>query len=182
MEYRDHLLTYFLSLQNLRFVSGHFAWSEAAYELFGVDWNFVTVLRNPVDRWLSNYFYDRHKSVDHFRIEEDIEAYLETQGAKRLGRILVTHLSGASEDDSAVDRAVANLTRFRVVGFVEQMDLFTERFAEAFDVTLRIPHANKNPAPERRAATERRHDLIQRITEICGPDISVYEAARSRFT
>src|SRR4030042_2161170 len=49
---REELLAYALSLSKYKFASGHIPCRPKLVEEFHKTWNFVTILRNPVDRWI----------------------------------------------------------------------------------------------------------------------------------
>jgi hypothetical protein len=55
-----------MSDDRIRCVTGHFLWSEKCYNAFHGDYRFVTLLRNPVDRFVSNYLYGRYKKHSDF--------------------------------------------------------------------------------------------------------------------
>ena len=60
-DYRRDLLLYHLMHKKIRYLSGHFAYSKKAYDACGDQWHFVTVLRHPVERWFSHYFFNKHR-------------------------------------------------------------------------------------------------------------------------
>lgn len=183
LAFREQLLLYFLANERLQFVSGHVAWSEEAFERYGAGWHFVTLLRDPIERWLSNFFYDRHKTSSHRRIEIDLEAFLNTPEAAVMGRSLVTHLAGGSSGDaiSMMERARANLDRFRIVGFLDDLPRLEREFSDQFGVRLSIPHTNKSPTPQAKQRALDSAELTDRVRTICAPDLLLYEHAAHRL-
>ena len=60
--FRTSLLFYYMAMENVNVISGHFSWNDDVYEQFSKKWAYVTVLRDPIRRWFSHYFYNRHKT------------------------------------------------------------------------------------------------------------------------
>jgi len=58
---------------------------------------------------------------------------------------------------------------------------FTKRFNDRFDVKLQIAKKNQSPAPLSFRELVLTPELIERITEVCQPDIQVYEYALQNF-
>ena len=87
--FREHVLLYYLSQPQLRFISGHFNFSAIALEAFGEDCTFITVLRNPVERLISLYFFNRYKKSSHFKINMDIDDYLSSDDGQAQGSLYV---------------------------------------------------------------------------------------------
>jgi hypothetical protein len=76
-EARRALLAYHLATTNARLVAGHYRYSRAVYEHHRGDWSFVTMLRHPVSRWYSNFYFNAPGVAE--RIRElcwpDLEVY-----------------------------------------------------------------------------------------------------------
>jgi len=138
--YREHLLLYMLSQPMKRFVAGHFSWSDVAYRHFHPEWTFITVLREPVSRWLSNYFYRRYKKSDYSRTDMGLLDFLESaegvsEGRKAVRQLAAPELRRDAPRDLAALQASAreNLGKFDLVGFVEHDGLCRrQQLAEAF--------------------------------------------------
>lgn len=52
LKLRENLLLYFMNKKNTKYISGHFTFSEIAYREFHGKYAFITVLRDPVKRWI----------------------------------------------------------------------------------------------------------------------------------
>jgi hypothetical protein len=182
----EKLLLYFMAQPNSRFISGHFLFSKIAYQKHGGKFSFVTILRDPVKRWISSYFYNIFKASDHMKVNDEIDARLESHFGISQGYELVKFLGGANKEGDytspkAIDRATENLKRFEVVGFLENLSDFTEKFYARFHVKLQIAKKNQNPAPIQYQKSIITHELLERITDVCQPDIQVYEYAIQHF-
>ncbi len=182
---REELLFYFMSKKSIKYVSGHFPFSEAALHQFTPEWDFLTVLRNPVARFFSLYFFNSHKRDDHFRINEDLETFVDSELALNIGRSYVNRLSSyegpMTASREAIDEAIANLEGFRLVGCLEDLDGFLRQFQQLYGVKLPIGHANKNPLPPSQQRGQISKQIRSRVEEICQPDLEVYDYARSRL-
>ena len=182
MAYREQLLYYLLSKNDVSFVTGHFQVSSDVLEAFEEDWAFVVVLRDPVQRWLSHYFYNRYKDTGHQEIDLPIDAYLDTPRGRALGQDYVTLLIGqgdygpdvpAPPSAEAIQRAKDVLDRFDVVGHLENMSGFQAAFEETFGTALRIAHRNVNPASEKKKNVG--EGTREKIQEICAPNAAIYQ-------
>ena len=56
LKMREDLLLYFMSQGHVRYVAGHFPFSDTAHRAFHDKFAFITVLRDPIKRWISSYF------------------------------------------------------------------------------------------------------------------------------
>ena len=184
---RSAVLAYHLALDRPGVVKGHVPFSREIGDAFGRRWSFITVLRDPVDRFFSEFFYNRYKQHDHFAVGADLEEYLRTDDATRTSSQLVNFLSGRPDDRSQptgaeIARAVDNLEYFSVIGFMDDLEAFADRLSRAFKARPCFPITNRNPAPE--SATRIRSDsaIRMKVEELCQADIAVYQAARARLS
>jgi hypothetical protein len=167
---------------NSRFISGHFLFSKIAYQKYGEKFSFVTVLRDPVKRWISSYFFNRFKSDNHMKVKDDIETHLESHFGISQGYELVKFLGGANKEgdytsEQAINQAKVNLQLFEVVGILEKLDDYSNKFIDRFHVKLQIEKKNQNPVPKQYRKSTITPELLERITVVCQPDIQVYEYA-----
>ena len=184
---REHILLYFLAQRNVRYLSGHFAFSEAAYRDHGTIFAFVTVLRDPVSRFKSSYYYNRYKSGTHIRVQLEWPEYLDSFFGQSQGYEYVKFLGGPRVDRNytsaqAIAQAKANVERFALVGFLENLSLFTKEFERRFGVPLHIPRENPTPAPKTAYRQPLDTDLERKIAKLCEPDIEVYQHALRFWT
>lgn len=186
LNFREKLLLYFIAQSSSRFISGHFLFSNIAYRRFGEKFSFVTVLRDPVKRWISSYFFNHFKSDGHMKVHEDIETHIKSHFGISQGYELVKFLGGANREGDytsaqAINQAQNNLHKFKIVGFLEHPEEFKEKFHASFNVKLQIDKKNQNPAPLSYQKSVLTPKLIERITELCQPDLEVYSYAVETF-
>ena len=182
---REQLLLYFMADPSCRFISGHFSFSELAYQQFSKEWSFIILLRHPVERWLSHFFFNRFKKGSHTRINMELADFLNTERARELGSEYVRRLAPATRQINPVDtfsisQALENLERLAMVGLVEKLDEFSVDFEKHFHLNIDFPHMNRNPAPERLLAALRNTELLRKVEDLCQPDLKIYDAATRR--
>ena len=114
-----------LERERFGFLTGHFAFSQVAYERVGAGWRSSPSCIGETD-WISDYFYNRYKpNNSHGGIDDDIERFLETERATVMGRTylqipgrgLGTH--GQQRQGQPGDRRPRPI---RLVGLREDMD------------------------------------------------------------
>lgn len=172
---REAMLLSFMA-NDVALAHGHVLFSRKADRHFGDRYKYVTMLRDPAERAISNYRAAKKAGY----VSENFGDYL----ASPIGRAHTSHnlryFSGwaqISDEDipAALRRAKQAIDKFAVIGFVDAMDDFVSRFETVFGVRLSIGRYNigKAPAPEISAKDRRRLD------ELCAPDRALHEYARA---
>jgi len=184
---REDLLIYFMNQKNIKFVSGHFTFSQLCFNNYSNKFKFITVLRDPVQRLISIYFFNKNKADHHCRItDDDIEAFLSSERGISQGHAYVKFIGGLdSKNDyisrTAIDRAKMNLDKFEIVGGLEYLDKFLDRFEDKFRVRLNVQHLNKNPKSKQIINSVITEEIKDKIREICKPDLEIYQYAVEKF-
>lgn len=184
---RETVLAYYLSQSDTQYASGHFQITGDFLDRFGDEYAFVSLLRHPVDRWISHYLFNTYKDPGHeYYIGADMEEFLETERARGIGQIFLAYFSGTGElgpeeraNSDALARAKKNLERFDLVGFVERMETFERRFAEQFGVEINAMRRNESPASDEEKTVE--PEVRAKIREVCREDIELYNQALEKF-
>ncbi len=179
-ELREQMLLYYM-FEDVRCLSLHVPFSVGAHERFHKQYKFITILREPVKRFISHYFWSHDKPQAHARIEEGFEAFLETDRAKRLGASYVEFFCGQTRvpDLSApevVDAAIANLQRFSIVGRLDDLKSFKVQLKEQLGIRVGIGHENKMRQPESEKKRVLTPELMERARVLCAPDLAVWNA------
>jgi hypothetical protein len=179
LDLREQMLLY-LMFEDVRCVSLHVRFSEIAYARFAGRYKFVTILREPVERFISHYFWSHGKPQAHARIEEDFARFLDTDRARRLGATYVEYYAGLPKDaditsPAAVNAAIANLRRFDVVGRLDDLAGFQRDLRSALGVRVSIGHENaaRQPRPQRESVIT--PELRQKAIELCAPDRAIWD-------
>jgi hypothetical protein len=185
LKFQEDLLLYFMNQKDTKYIAGHFTFSEIAYREFGDEYAFITILRDPVRRWISTYFFNMYKSV-HRRIEADITTYLQSHFGQSQGYEHVKFLGGADQagdytSQQAIDRAKRNLHKFDIIGCLEYKEIFLRQFEDRFGVRLKLEKRNPNPTSESYRGSIVTEEIGERIRAICRPDYEIYQYAMDHF-
>ncbi len=182
LDLREQMMLYHL-YQDVRCISLHVRFSEAAYENFHSKYKFITMLRDPVQRFISHYHWSYGKKNAFAQIDQDFESFLDTPRAARLGANLVMYFCGLRKEDSitsdkAIGAAIQNLTKFSVIGDISDVSGFEHALKTELGVTVRIGHENKGKPASRQQLEMTNPKLRTKIEALCAPDIAVWNAAR----
>lgn len=179
-EYRTSLLFYYMSMGDVNVVTGHFSWSDKAYDKFSENWVYVTLLRDPVERWFSHYFYDRFGSGDYRDIEDELPQFLGSTRAHEMGTVYTRRLSDSSSisSDQRVDQAKSNLRKFDVLGTLENVGSFERRLSTEVGVDVSMPKKNESPEKNKKKEIKSKDNLRSRVEKLCRSDIQVYNYAK----
>lgn len=185
-EYRRLLMAYHLEQDKTPFLFGHYPFCPSAYERFKNDWAFVTLLRDPVKRWYSEYYWNRYKSHDYDKTELDIEAYLDSEQG-RLNAQSFTNFLAPRPDPLApptakdVKHSLENLEKFDVVGKLEDLPKFRSAMKTRFGRKPFFYKRNSSPAPDTAKTLPDKHSAFHKtLQERLQADIEIY--TRAPFT
>ena len=183
MRVREEILAYALALGRYRFVTGHVPCRPGLVEGFRCEWHFVTVLRDPVERWVSEYVYNTEKKDSEWaRNDLAVEDYLRSPAARVTATSFLRYFSDIPDDllenpGAFVDQAVENLSRFTLVGCVEDMGGFNQAFRNRFGTALSIPRRNVTPDRSLKDRIRENGAVMERVRELCAGDSEVYRRA-----
>jgi hypothetical protein len=165
-----------------KYISGHIPFKQEIWEEFHKDYIYLTVLRNPVKRFISKYFYNAFKESEHLKTKQNLQYIIDSDYGQDWGSEYVRFISGWTDVDDCtsadvIQKAKDNLDKFNVIGFLEDLDVFVEDFYEVSGLRIQIPHKRENPIlkPDLDKST------IRSIERLCQPDIEIYEYAKERF-
>jgi hypothetical protein len=175
---REMMLLYLLYCDT-RCIAAHVPFSDVAFETFGQRYRFATLLREPVERFISHYYWDR-RSESPWPITEPIEEFLVGERAKRMGSTYVRYFCGEpwSKEFTAkhIDAAIANIRRLHAVGFLDDMRKFEADLRRLTGRRLKIGRENVgNRKPKDAMVTGR---LRERLLEVCSADRAVWDAVQ----
>jgi hypothetical protein len=142
----------------------------------------VTVLRNPIDRWISNYIYDSHKPKELGGCKINIDEYLNSGAAILGGNYYSVFFASANLQNitsSDIEQSIKFLKTFDLVGCTENIKAFYSKFSEICSMKIDPHEVNTSPKPG--LAEEIRHDvsIMGKIKKLCANDIRVYEEVMS---
>jgi hypothetical protein len=182
-------LVFYAAAQGIKFITGHVWYHPRMATLRQHGYETITLLRHPVDRWYSEYFYNRFKTGSHARIDADFEDYIESASGREAGAVYTRYFSRSSAvalDRGAVELAKRRLAELDMVGILEDLAAFEHAFMLRYGITLKMPHKRRSPArkdPTHESLMRKYKGSLEwraRVEALCRSDIELYEYARSR--
>jgi len=176
---REMMLLYLL-YSDCRCVSAHVPFSTAAHEQFRDDYVFVTVLRNPVERFLSHYRW-LHRPNSHDPTPAPLEEFLDTELARKMGSAFVRYFRGRPEVDRIeprhIDDSIDNLRKLNLVGFLDELPRFQSGLRKLTGRQISIGKENVGSAHA--FDTEVMNGpLADKVASICAPDQEIWDAVQ----
>ena len=154
-------------------ITGHVRYDADLHANAARDYAFVTLLRDPVARFVSHYNYLQRRHADPTRAPH-LEAFLNGPDARRIaGQYLFYFAPKPSRDP--IDQALSNLARFQLVGSLERAPDFARSLRTLTGGALPLWRRNAAPKP-----TYVPEGLRARIVELAAPDIAIYQALHGR--
>ena len=177
--FRIELLNY-LMWKDIFYIGGHVPFSVNAYRHFQ-GYHLITVLRNPVERYISEYFYN-YQRKHQFGIKTDFEEYLNSPLGQRNALKFCEYFCGSTElslDDPSqlVEQAKENLQRFSVIGFTENMEQFEARVRKTLGIRASFGVQNKRTASDKDVSNIVTPELRAQLTKMCRFDQEIYDYA-----
>lgn len=172
---RDRMMAYLMA-GPARCIAGHVRYDAALHAAYGHA--HVTLLRDPVTRFVSHYRYLQRRHPDPAR-PATLEAFVDTADAARLATQYLfyfarTRAAACADIDSAVTRAIAALRRFAVVGDLSRPAAFRNALRGLAGGPLPVWHRNRAPS----SPPDLPWALRARIESLAAPDLAIYRAAQ----
>ena len=180
---REAMLLYLLH-DNVRCIAAHVPFSESAFAEFADRYAFVTILRDPVDRFLSHYRWSQRPERP-ASSPETLEEFVARDRERQTGATYVRYFCGdpgAQQFTTAdVDSAIRNLRRLNSVGFLDDLPSFEQKLSTLAGRRLRIGKENvgKAPAVGKTALDGPLHDAVLKA---CTRDREVWDAVQDLRT
>jgi hypothetical protein len=111
-----------------------------------------------------------------------------THVASPQGMTLTRYFSGmtnqqllVTEQQKVVDLAISNLTKFKSVGFVDDLENWSHELSRLYN--KKNPFKNKNASPNDTMFADIKNNpkLISKIKLLCSVDIAIYDEAKKMF-
>ncbi len=183
LQLREQLVIYEM-FKEIQYISGHVSYNTQTWEKFHQQYVYITCLRHPVKRYISNYFYNAFKESDHFKIKEDLPTFLTTPRGQEGGFEYIRYFGGISDrvdydytTSAAIKRAKDNLDKLAIIGFLENLEDFSLKFRHYTGTKLKISHRRKNPVSN----PDIDRETMKKINKICAPDLELFEYAKKKF-
>lgn len=178
--YRRGLLEYQLACDKSPFISGHYPFSRGCAERYGDEWAFVSLFRDPVSRWYSEYFWNRHKDHEYAKTTLAMEAYLETEQGRADTRSFLNYFSQSKDPatppaEAELKEALANIERLSVAGTLENIEKFREDMKHRFGRKPVFFKRNKSPAaPEAYVRPDPQGEFHKKLLRLLEADQEIY--------
>lgn len=172
--YAYHLAT------GVKCVTGHAPVNAELLKIYGQDRAFVTVLRDPVERFISHFRYS-YQAEGQGRIDLELEDFLKTDRARVFGSMYAKYFAHQTNEPNQQEIKDC-LEKFAVVGFVDQMPKFETDVRAALNKRVSFGHTNATSKRRKPKPAPIEQDQKSAIEEICAPDIEIYRWAQNRFT
>jgi hypothetical protein len=173
--------------RDVLYISGHAHFNYQIWERYSQKYAYVTLLRDPVKRYISAYFFDSSKKKgEHSYTDLNLSEFVKTNRGIKQGHFYLNYFSGFpsgydydfNKIPSRIEIAKKNILKFDLVGFLENLEDFKLKFKNQFGLNLKIPHKNINPV----AQPQIEPHLLETIQENCQPDLEIYEFMKSHLS
>jgi len=187
MKFREMILSYNLSIPQNYFGSGFVYCRPKLVKSFMKEWAFITMLRNPIDRWISEYVFNTYKkNSDWSKNTLPINDYIQSETGKISAISYIRYFSSMpstyeGDFNEFIDDAVANLGRFKLVGSVDMLEKWCQSFKLSFGKEIVIPRENISPNIEAAEEIRSNDSLMQQIELLCEADLSIYHRALEQY-
>ena len=179
-QYRRQLLAERVNQGHYPMISGHYPFNPDLYELKKDQWHFVSLLRDPLERWYSEYYWNRYKDHEYRKTNLSIEEYLESDHGLENTRSFINFFSTSLNNSDPVteaekNEALNNIIKLDVVGCLEKLDQFQSAMKHKFGRKPFFLKTNKSPAPldiEERPDTD--SAFHKKLTSLLEADQEIY--------
>ncbi|WP_306251541.1 sulfotransferase family 2 domain-containing protein [Parvularcula sp. IMCC14364] len=184
-ELRRHMLHYALA-SGYKCITGHAPLGISTIPEATASHDFITVLRDPVERFYSHLRFNQTDKSGHGRITLPVTEFLTSPRAHVMGNLYGKYFSGLPMQADlggreAVDRSKQQLTLFSAVGFLDRLDQFNMKVSALTGKKLQPGHDNRTiPTPHE--GSDDLSGFHDQIEDLCQTDIEIYNWARQEFS
>lgn len=196
------ILDYF-SASNQHYISGHWAVNSQILATHSAERDFITVLRDPISRLKSNYIFNKlsnslavmppsNLNTDHV-IAEAKEIIFGRRGWQMANTqsAFITGRYAEDEDDAKTHQEAFanNLRQFKLVGFLDELTDFKDKFKLIYGEQLNIKQRNATSRlvnNKKQAMLDELHQFFddkktkQHLSNICKTEMDNYLRAKER--
>ncbi|WDI32861.1 sulfotransferase family 2 domain-containing protein [Hyphococcus flavus] len=182
-DFRRKLLAYALEKGTLC-VTGHNPINEAIREKHRHSHKFITVLRDPVERFCSHYRYVYRSGLG-TSVDQEIDEFVTTERARWYGSNYATFFGGSPAHQPTVSTAEVEaakklLLSFDVVGFLDRMESFEQQLSDQLSLNINIGYENRTSERSTHWRGDFSNETLKRIRDLCQPNIEIYNYVREK--
>jgi hypothetical protein len=179
MQFKQDLFLYH-ALSGTSFVQGHVMYAPEVFADLHERASFITLLREPTARVISHYLFDRRlyempfgEFLDSPRGESETSLYCRFFGGLKF--------SEGPAREAHRDAAISALSRFDVVGLLEQPEALRRQLRERLGVHVRIPHRNIGRGRTLGSVESEIARHRERLEAMCRLDGEIYRHAQEQL-
>jgi hypothetical protein len=199
-QHLSKILTYYLQ-ENWHYVSGHITINSKIIERFQNEYSFITILRDPVKRFISNYTFNKltntkaimlPNNLDTDNIVQEAKSILLSRRGWQMANSPTMYLTGRypiNESDAVnmQQEVASNLSKFKVIGFLDNLDKFSDECQELTGQKIDIGHRNTtvqlNTSEQIKVKTQLQEffhekETIKLVNKLCKFEMENYRKVR----
>ncbi len=181
-EFRRYILLYHL-MQEKQLINGHVFYDDAFRHAFEDDYCFVSLLRQPVERLVSHYLYNRYQA--RHREFPAFKDYLDTPRAKLVANLQVVFLAGCQYRDvtwqERTSAAMKHAENMSFLGSVDNLDRFADYLSTQFGRRINFDRPRKtSKSPGEASEILSNASWRARMEQMCRYDIELYDQVKRR--
>ena len=197
------LLAYHLA-QNWPYVSGHVTTNKQLLESFSDSYHFVTVLREPVSRFTSNYIFNKltntlpimpPNNLTTDNLIREVDTILAHRRGWQMANVMSMCISGRfaknQSDAELIQQEFSdNLEQYKVVGFLDDLNGFSQQIETLSGKKISIGNHNTTSSfldEDKLHVKSTLHTYLnepkikQKIEHLCRFDIQNYHKAQDKY-
>ncbi len=174
LEFRSDILAYHLC-EDVDLVFGHYQVTASLIDRYP-EFAFVTLLREPVARFVSNFYYNCSRPEWAYLFRGTLDEFLDgsPELPESLGHNYIRFLGVDNpREQASIDAAKRTLERFALVGLTERMLSFLRSLQARYGLEMQVRHDNAGKPADALSAW-----AVNRIREYCRPNIEIYQHAQ----
>jgi len=184
MAQRKALVAYWMANDRPSLISGHCHCPPSLTKEFSSRWNFITVLREPTDRWISEFVFNTYKPPGDSwaRNTLPLSKFLDTEKAIQMGRTIASYFGAPDADDNEkVLTATTNLKMFTLVGFQTRLPEFQSKLSSMLNVVLPVTESNRSPNSVEADKIRSDPGAMRAVHELCKLDLKLWSKLVDHF-
>jgi hypothetical protein len=176
--------------QKAKYIQGHVGFGF--HDVYSIDGTYITILRNPIDRVISNYYFIK-QNEKHFLHQEltsknySLEKFITSGIALEADNCHVRYLSG--KIDAPYGKCTPEMLEAAKSNLIKSFSVFgIQEYYNEFLLLMREIHGWKIPFYKRYNKTKRRANIkdldsktLEVITSLNSLDIELYNFAKIEF-